>query len=60
MAGQARLQEKSPAVSRRTDIEDGQVAGSEGMIQKGLLALALLAMVAFLPRLISRLRQRPW
>jgi pimeloyl-ACP methyl ester carboxylesterase len=25
VAGQARLQEKSSAVSRRTDIEDGQV-----------------------------------
>lgn len=35
------------------------VAGSEGMIQKGLLGLALLALVAFLPRLISRLRSSP-
>ncbi|MDH5784141.1 MAG: VTT domain-containing protein [Chromatiales bacterium] len=35
------------------------VAGGEGMIQKGLLALALLALVAFLPRLIGRLRQGP-
>lgn len=35
------------------------VAGGEGLIQKGLLALALLAAVAFLPRLISRLRQGP-
>jgi uncharacterized membrane protein YdjX (TVP38/TMEM64 family) len=35
------------------------VAGGEGMIQKGLLALALLAVVAFLPRLISALRRRP-
>jgi len=35
------------------------VAGSEGLIQKGLIALALLAMVAFLPRLVTRLRQRP-
>jgi uncharacterized membrane protein YdjX (TVP38/TMEM64 family)/rhodanese-related sulfurtransferase len=35
------------------------VAGGEGLIQKGLLALALLAMVAFLPRLIGRLRQKP-
>ncbi len=35
------------------------VAGGEGMIQKGLLALALLAVVAFLPRLIGRLRQKP-
>jgi uncharacterized membrane protein YdjX (TVP38/TMEM64 family)/rhodanese-related sulfurtransferase len=34
------------------------VAGGEGMIQKGLLALALLAVVAFLPRLIGRLRRR--
>jgi uncharacterized membrane protein YdjX (TVP38/TMEM64 family) len=33
------------------------VTGSEGMIQKGLLALALLAVVSFLPRLIKRLRQ---
>ncbi len=33
------------------------VAGAEGLIQKGLLALALLAIVAFLPRIISRLRQ---
>jgi uncharacterized membrane protein YdjX (TVP38/TMEM64 family)/rhodanese-related sulfurtransferase/sulfur relay (sulfurtransferase) complex TusBCD TusD component (DsrE family) len=32
------------------------VAGAEGMIQKGLLALALLALVAFLPRLVKRLR----
>lgn len=35
------------------------VAGGEGVIQKGLLALALLAAVAFLPRLIGRLRQGP-
>ena len=35
------------------------VAGSQGMLQKGLIALALLAAVAFLPRLIGRLRQRP-
>jgi len=33
--------------------------GGEGMIQKGLLALALLAAVAFLPRVIARLRERP-
>ncbi len=33
------------------------VAGGEGMIQKGLLALALLAVVAFLPRLIGTLRR---
>ncbi len=35
------------------------VAGGQGLIQKGLLALALLAVVAFLPRLIGRLRQKP-
>ncbi len=35
------------------------VAGSEGAIHKGLLALALLAMVAFLPRIIGRLRRGP-
>lgn len=35
------------------------VAGGEGAIQKGLLALALLATVSFLPRLIGRLRQGP-
>lgn len=35
------------------------VAGSSGMIQKGLLALSLLAVVAFIPRLIARLRRRP-
>jgi uncharacterized membrane protein YdjX (TVP38/TMEM64 family)/rhodanese-related sulfurtransferase len=33
------------------------MAGGEGLIQKGMLALGLLALVAFLPRLISRLRQ---
>jgi uncharacterized membrane protein YdjX (TVP38/TMEM64 family)/rhodanese-related sulfurtransferase len=33
------------------------VAGGEGMIQKVLLALALLAVVAFLPRLIGNLRR---
>lgn len=33
------------------------IAGSEGLIQKGLLALALLATVAFLPRLIKHLRR---
>ncbi len=33
------------------------VAGGEGLIQKGLLALALLAVVAFLPRLIRRFRK---
>ena len=35
------------------------VGGGEGMIQKGLLALALLAVVAFLPRLIGKLRRGP-
>ena len=35
------------------------VAGSEGLIQKGLVALALLGTLAFLPRLVARLRQRP-
>jgi uncharacterized membrane protein YdjX (TVP38/TMEM64 family) len=35
------------------------VAGSEGLIQKGLLALALLAAVAFLPRLIGKQRLKP-
>lgn len=35
------------------------VAGSEGLIQKGLLALALLAAVAFLPRLIGKIRKGP-
>lgn len=32
------------------------IGGGEGLIQKGLLGLALLATVAFLPRLISKLR----
>lgn len=35
------------------------IAGSEGMIQKSLLALALLAVVSFLPGLIGRLRRAP-
>jgi uncharacterized membrane protein YdjX (TVP38/TMEM64 family)/rhodanese-related sulfurtransferase len=35
------------------------VAGGEGLIQKGLLALALLAAAAFLPRLVAKLRERP-
>jgi uncharacterized membrane protein YdjX (TVP38/TMEM64 family)/rhodanese-related sulfurtransferase len=35
------------------------LAGGEGLIQKGMLALALLAVVAFLPWLIKRLRQGP-
>ncbi|NOX73312.1 MAG: TVP38/TMEM64 family protein [Alphaproteobacteria bacterium] len=33
------------------------IAGSEGAIQKGLLALGLLAAALFLPRLIKRLRK---
>lgn len=32
------------------------LAGGEAMVQKGLLALGLLALVAFLPRLVRRLR----
>ncbi len=35
------------------------VAGGEGSIQKGLLALALLGLVTFLPSLIKRLRGAP-
>lgn len=35
------------------------VAGSEGLIRNGLIALALLAVVAFLPRLVARLREKP-
>lgn len=35
------------------------VAGEEGVIQKGLLALALLAVVVFIPGLVKRLRKRP-
>lgn len=35
------------------------VAGGEGMIQKGLIALALLAAVSFLPRFIGKLRRKP-
>jgi uncharacterized membrane protein YdjX (TVP38/TMEM64 family) len=35
------------------------VAGGEGLIQKGILALALLAVVAFLPRLVRKLRGAP-
>ncbi len=34
------------------------VAGGEGTIQKGLLALGLVALVAFLPRFVKRLRNR--
>ena len=35
------------------------IAGGEGLIKKALLALALLAIVAFLPRLTARLRRGP-
>jgi len=35
------------------------VAGGEGLVQKALLALALVAVVAFLPGLIARLRRGP-
>lgn len=34
-------------------------AGSAGSIQKGLLALGLLALIVFLPRLIRRIRRMP-
>lgn len=35
------------------------LAGGDGLIQKVLLALALLAAVMFLPRLVGKLRERP-
>jgi uncharacterized membrane protein YdjX (TVP38/TMEM64 family)/rhodanese-related sulfurtransferase len=35
------------------------VAGGEGLIQKALLALALLALAMFLPRVIKRVRAKP-
>ena len=35
------------------------IAGGDDMIQKILLAISLLAVVAFIPRLIGRLRQKP-
>lgn len=35
------------------------VAGGEGIIEKALIALALVAMVAFLPRFIGRLKGKP-
>lgn len=35
------------------------VAGGEGLIQKGLLGLGLLALALFLPRLVRTLRRRP-
>lgn len=34
-------------------------AGGEGLVQKGLIGLALLASVTFLPRLVARLRKPP-
>lgn len=34
------------------------ISGGEGLIQKGLIALALLASAAFLPRLIKHLRRK--
>jgi uncharacterized membrane protein YdjX (TVP38/TMEM64 family) len=35
------------------------VAGGEGLIRTGLIALGLVAAIAFLPRLVMRLRNRP-
>jgi uncharacterized membrane protein YdjX (TVP38/TMEM64 family) len=35
------------------------IAGGEGMIQKIMLAIALLALVSFLPRIIGMLRRKP-
>jgi len=35
------------------------VAGGEGLIEKGLLALALLAISVFIPRIIRKLRNKP-
>lgn len=35
------------------------IAGGEGMVQKIMLAIALLAVVSFIPRLISKLRSKP-
>jgi uncharacterized membrane protein YdjX (TVP38/TMEM64 family)/rhodanese-related sulfurtransferase len=35
------------------------LAGSEGLLQKGFIALSLLGALAFLPRLVARLRARP-
>ncbi len=35
------------------------IAGGEGLIQKILMAIALLAVVTFLPRLIGKIRQKP-
>lgn len=36
------------------------LAGEEGLIRTGLAALALLAVAAFVPRLVGRLRTGPW
>jgi uncharacterized membrane protein YdjX (TVP38/TMEM64 family) len=35
------------------------LAGGEGLLQKGFIALSLLGALAFLPRLVARLRARP-
>lgn len=35
------------------------LAGSEGLLQKGFIALSLLGALAFLPRLVARLRAQP-
>ena len=35
------------------------VAGGEGMVQKALLGLGLLALAAFLPRIVRHLRKKP-
>lgn len=35
------------------------IGGGAGLIQKGMLALGLLALVAFIPRLIGQLRKKP-
>ena len=35
------------------------IAGGEGLIQKGLLAVALLALISFMPGFVRRLRQKP-
>jgi uncharacterized membrane protein YdjX (TVP38/TMEM64 family)/rhodanese-related sulfurtransferase len=36
------------------------VAGGEGLVRTGSIALALLAALLFLPRLVARLRRLPW
>jgi uncharacterized membrane protein YdjX (TVP38/TMEM64 family)/rhodanese-related sulfurtransferase len=35
------------------------IAGGEGLVQKIMLAIALLALVAFIPRIIGMIRQKP-